>query len=265
MEELIIRIRNGDRAALETLILEIQPGIFNLAMRFLSIREDAEDATQEILVKIITNIGRFEGKSRFSTWIYRIAVNHLLNTSKNRLEQQLNFSAFGEDIEHGLRQSDPYYEPDKDLLAEEVKIGCTLGMLLCLGRNLRIAYILGEIFELNSREAAEILDITPENFRKRYSTANQLLQRFMNSWCGLVKKENSCRCHKRINYAISNGRVDKEKNTYVSANTLMRSKQEMDELYTVSAVFKSHPSFEMDTVKNDQIMAILRNLKNITQ
>src|SRR5688572_4806248 len=186
MEALIIRIRNGDKTALESLIREIQPGIFNLSMRFLSIREDAEDATQEILVKIITNLGRFEGKSKFSTWTYRVAVNHLLNIKKSRLEQELNFSVFGEDIARGLEQSSPYYTPDSALLAEEVKIGCTLGMLLCLDRKLRIAYILGEIFELNSHDAAEILEITPGNFRKRYSMARQALKQFMHSWCGLV-------------------------------------------------------------------------------
>jgi RNA polymerase sigma factor (sigma-70 family) len=265
MEALIIRIRNGDKSALESLIRDIQPGIFNLSMRFLSIREDAEDATQEILVKVITNIGRFEGKSKFSTWTYRIAVNHLLNIKKSRLEQELNFSAFGEDIARGLEPADPYHLPDKDLLAEEVKIGCTLGMLLCLDRNLRIAYIIGEIFELSSQEAAEVLDITPENFRKRYSMARQTLQHFMHSWCGLVKKENNCRCQKRINYAMANGRVDKKKLNYVSTDALMQSKQEMDELYTVSTVYKSHPSFEMDRSRNDQIMAILENLKNIIQ
>jgi RNA polymerase sigma factor (sigma-70 family) len=265
MEALIIRIRNGDKTALESLIREIQPGIFNLSMRFLSMREDAEDATQEILVKIITNLGRFEGKSKFSTWTYRIAVNHLLNIKKSRLEQELNFSVFGEDIAGGLAQSPPYYSPDKELLAEEVKIGCTLGMLLCLDRNLRIAYILGEIFELNSRDAAEILEITPENFRKRYSMARQALKQFMHSWCGLVNTQNNCRCDKRINYAIANGRVDKKALKFVSSNVLMQSKQEIDELYSVSEVYKSHPSFEMDPIKNDQIMAILSNLKNIIQ
>ncbi len=265
MEELLLNIKHGDSKALETLIKNIQQDIFNLSLRFLSIREDAEDATQEILVKIITNLSKFEGKSKFSTWTYRIAINHLLNTRKSRLEQQLNFSLFGEDIEQGLKQSDPYYESDRDLLAEEVKIGCTLGMLLCLDRNLRIAYILGELFELSSREAAEALDITPENFRKRFSMARQTLQHFMNSWCGLVNRNNNCRCHKRINYALSKGRVDKKKLNYVSDNLLMQSKQEMDELYTVSEVFKSHPSFSIDDTKHDRIMDIISNLKNITQ
>jgi RNA polymerase sigma factor (sigma-70 family) len=265
MEALIIRIRNGDKTALESLIREIQPGIFNLSVRFLSIREDAEDATQEILVKIITSLGRFEGKSKFSTWTYRIAVNHLLNIKKSRLEQELSFSVFGEDIIRGLKQSSPNYSPENNLLAEEVKIGCTLGMLLCLDRNLRIAYIIGEIFELNSQDAAEILEITPENFRKRYSMARLTLKKFMGSWCGLVNTQNSCRCNKRINYAMANGRVNRKELKFVSSDLLLQSKQEMDALYSVSEVYKSHPSFVMDQSKGDQIMAILSNLKNITQ
>ena len=265
MEELLLKIKQGDRKALETLIRNIQQDIFNLSMRFLSRREDAEDATQEIMIKIITSLSKFEGRSKFSTWTYRVAVNHLLNYRKSGLEQQLNFTLFGEDIRQGLKQSDPYYEPDKNLLTEEVKIGCTLGMLLCLDRNLRIAYILGELFELNSHEAAEVLEITPENFRKRLSLARQTLQRFMYSWCGLVNKQNDCRCHKRINYAISNARVNRKKLNYVSERQVLLSKDEMEELYTVSAIFKSYPRFSIDNTKNDHILKIIGNLENITR
>src|SRR5258706_5753092 len=191
MEELIREIFKGDKGALEKLIKLNQKDIVNITLRFLSTREDAEDATQEILVKIITNLGKFEGKSKFTTWAYRVAVNHLLNIKKSKLEHHLNFSTFGKDILKGL-QSPAYNHPDSNILAEEVKIGCTLAMLTCLDRNLRIAYILGEIYELNSKEASEILSITAENFRKRLSAARTLLQDFMRSYCGLVNKGNAC-------------------------------------------------------------------------
>ena len=68
MESLVALSRDGDRAALDALIYEIQPSIHKLAQRFLMIPADAEDATQEILLKIITRLGQFEGKSQFKTW-----------------------------------------------------------------------------------------------------------------------------------------------------------------------------------------------------
>jgi RNA polymerase sigma factor (sigma-70 family) len=263
MEALIPEILKGDQKALETLVKNQQPLMYNLAMRFLSRKEDAEDATQEIMVKIITNLAKFEGQSRFSTWAYRIAVNHLLNSKKKQMEQEINFSFFGEDILEGLQQSPAYELPDKQLLAEEVKLNCTLGMLLCLDRNQRIAYILGEIFGLNSREAAYIIGITPENFRKRLAAARNGLQDFMHSHCWLVNKENACRCHKRINYALSKGRISKPTHFAVSNELLVQSKNEVEQLHTTSAIFKSHPSFEMNSEKSRQITDILNKLEGI--
>lgn len=212
---------------------------------------------------MIANLSKFEFKSKFSTWLYRISVNHLLNLKKNSLEQHLNFSEFGEDLIKGLHA--PSYDlPDRNILAEEVKVGCTLGMLICLGRNLRIAYIFGEVFELSSIEAADILDITPENFRKRLSQSRRLLQKFMRSYCGLTNKTNPCRCDKRINSAIGSGRVNKNKLNFVSPDTLTKSKTEMEELYSTSGIFKSHPSFAMDSNKSHEILNLIGNLKIIS-
>lgn len=262
MEQLIRKILDGDKKALETLVKDIQKDIFNLSFRFLWTKEDAEDATQEILVKVITNLGKFEAKSKFATWVYRISVNHLLNLKKNRLEQQLTFTSFGEDIINGL-QSPSYDLPDKNLLTEEVKIGCTLGMLICLDRNLRIAYILGEVFELKSHEITDILGITPENFRKRLSQARTALQSFMRSYCGLTNKTNACRCSKRINYAIATGKINKANLNFVSPATLTKSKTEMEYLYSTSAIFTSHPSFTMDNKKSNELLQIIDNLKDL--
>ena len=262
MEQLVNKILSGDKNALATLVKDIQNNIFNLSLRFLWNKEDAEDATQEILIKIITNLAKFEGKSKFTTWVYRISVNHLMNLKKNKLEEQLNFPRFGQDLNNGL-QSPSYDSPDQDLLAEEVKIGCTLGMLICLDRSLRIAYILGEVFELKSDEAATILNITRENYRKRLSNARILLKRFMRSYCGLTNKSNACRCDKRINYAISEGRVNKGALKFVSSGTLMGSKTEMEKLYSTSAIFKSHPSYASDHTKSDEMLNIISRMKNL--
>ena len=67
----------GDKKALETLVAGVQDMVFNLSLRMLGTFADAEDATQDILLKMITHLSTFRGESAFTTWVFRIAVNHL--------------------------------------------------------------------------------------------------------------------------------------------------------------------------------------------
>ncbi|NJL92496.1 MAG: RNA polymerase sigma factor [Anaerolineae bacterium] len=193
--ETIQRCLAGDKDALEILIQHIQRRIYNIAVRFLWEPMDAEDATQEILIRVITNLSSFRGDSTFETWVHRIAVNHLLNLKQRTLETL----TYEEGREHIQRASEgaEYTEPDRGLLAEEVKISCTTSMLICLSRPLRMAYILGVIFELDGREAAYVLEVTPDTFRKRVSLARMQLRAFMEANCGLFNPDNPCRCTKK--------------------------------------------------------------------
>lgn len=77
-----------DQAALEELIAQIQEKVYGLALRMLWHPEDAQDATQEILLRVVTHLATFRGESTFFTWVYRIAANHLLRFRKSRLEAQ---------------------------------------------------------------------------------------------------------------------------------------------------------------------------------
>ena len=77
MENLIEKAVAGDKKSLEEIILSVQDTVFNLSLRMLGSFADAEDASQEILLKVITHLSSFRQESAFSTWIFRIAVNHL--------------------------------------------------------------------------------------------------------------------------------------------------------------------------------------------
>src|SRR5437016_10883236 len=79
---LIRRAKEGERAPLEELVRRHQPWIYNIAVRMLAHPQDAEDATQEILIKALTRLSSFEGRSTFRTWLYRIVVNHVLNMKR---------------------------------------------------------------------------------------------------------------------------------------------------------------------------------------
>jgi RNA polymerase sigma factor (sigma-70 family) len=255
-KQLVNLAASGDRKALEELIASVKDKIYNLSLRYLWHRQNAEDATQEILIKIITNLGSFEGKSLFSTWCFRIAVNYLLNLKRNKVEQNITFSDFSNELKIGLDRP-AYQGADKNILEEEVKTGCTLGMLLCLSPELRIAFIVGTVFDLNSKEASQILDITPETYRKRLSRAKENLEHFMNSHCGLINKSRSCRCGKRITYAIEAKRIDPAHLLFFTKADEYNS--QMEELHDVAGIFKSHPNFKTSSHMISNIFDLLRS------
>jgi RNA polymerase sigma factor (sigma-70 family) len=211
-QNLFINARSGDRKALEDLLHRHQEWIFNIALRMLYHPQDAEDATQEILVKILTRLSSFEGRSTFRTWLYRIVVNHLLNIRRSRVEDPaINFRMYGDELDRTPDLDLPDSEdtsPDTNLLVTEVMRACTTGMLLCLNREQRMAYILGGILGVSDTVAAEVLEITTENFRKRLARSRRDLRNFMNDKCGLVNQANPCRCAKKTRGFIQAGHVD---------------------------------------------------------
>ena len=103
LEGLVRRAREGDREALESLVSAIQDRVYGLALRMLWHPEDARDATQEILIRIVTRLSTFRGASKFSTWAYRVAANYLLTVRKSRIEaRNYTFRRFGDELDEGL-------------------------------------------------------------------------------------------------------------------------------------------------------------------
>jgi RNA polymerase sigma factor (sigma-70 family) len=248
-EENAKRAQQGDRAALEALVAQIQSKIYGIALRMLWQPQDAQDATQEILLRVVTNLTTFRGDSSFFTWVYRIAANHLLRFRKSRLEEQgFTFETFGKDLAEGL--CDASVHPDDSLLLQELRVGCTLGMLLCLDRPHRIAYTLGEILEMDSREGSAVLGVTQVTFRKRLERARAQIIEFMRARCGLANPRNACRCHRRLKWAMELKRVDAEHLLFAhdpeNATTfpdVLTNIRRLEETRRAVALFRSHPEF----------------------
>jgi|SRR5688572_4257047 len=207
IEDLAERAIDGDRDALDRLVRDLQDDVYGLALRMLWNREDAEDATQEILVRVVTRLAQFDFRSRLKTWVYRVAVNYILDVKKSPVERMhWTFERFADDLADGLSSNGPA-DAELSLLTEEVKIGCTLGMLQCLDRPHRLAYVFGEILELPGPEAADVLEITPELFRKRLQHARAAIVSFTQSYCGLATDAAACACNSRVPAALGAGRV----------------------------------------------------------
>lgn len=209
---LVEQVKNGNRVALEKLVLRHQAWIYNIAVRMVFQSHDAEEVTQEVLVKVITKLDTFKGESNFRTWLYRIAANHVLNMKRRSAETlSLTFAKFGDAIERtpDLDLPDPKTVPvEVPLLVEEAKIGCTTGMLLCLDRKQRLIFTLGEILGASDTVGGEVLEMSADNFRQCLARARRDLYSFMNNQCGLVNKNNPCRCPKKTKGFIERGHVD---------------------------------------------------------
>jgi len=252
LESEVARAKAGDRDALESVVRAVQKDIYRMALRFLWHPQDAEDATQEILIRIVTGLASFNGDSGFRTWVYRVACNTLISLrKKGRMERQsLTFDAFGEDLAQGL-SDDPLTatsDSEQAVLLEEVKIGCTLAMLMCLDRDHRLAYIVGEILELDHQEGAEVLEITPATYRKRLSRARAQITSFMMSRCGLANPDNACRCRRRVARAIELCRVDPKNLLFASSSDQARrfpdvvvSIRQLEATRRAAALYRSHP------------------------
>ncbi|WP_254508218.1 RNA polymerase sigma factor [Anatilimnocola floriformis] len=251
--ELVDQANSGDRAALEQLILRHQAWIFNIAVRMVFDPHDAEEVTQEVLVKVITKLSTFEGESKFRTWLYRIATNHVLNVKRRKSETQATtFADYGAAINStpDLELPDPHgLSVDLPILVEETKNSCTMGMLLCLDRKQRLIFTLGAILGVSDAVASEVLEMTSDNFRQCLARARRDLYSFMNHQCGLVNKNNPCRCSKKTRGFIEHGHVDPARLLFVPKNVERVREVADDTAHEIDdfvehqhvAIFREHP------------------------
>jgi RNA polymerase sigma factor (sigma-70 family) len=203
--EQVQRAVAGDQVALERILRALERPFHHLAVRMMLPANEAEDAAQECLVRVATRLAQFDGASKFSTWAWKVAVRRILDL---KAPKRLTFEVFAADLLDGL-EPEAQERPDDLIELGELKMACGRAMLQCLDADDRIAFVLGAVLELDSPEAAEILDLEPAAFRKRLSRARERLQGALEASCGLVNPNAACRCHRRLQKARSLGRVAK--------------------------------------------------------
>ena len=274
---LVDKVLNGDSKALDQLVNIHQAFIYNVAWKMTHSTEDALDLTQEVLIKVVTKLSTFKRKSAFRTWLYRIVFNEFLQTQRKAKEEA--FPSFEVHDAQLNAVPDPALTPEEELelkdYTKEVKFRCTSAMLICLDREQRLIYLLGNIFGIDHNLGAEIFDISPQNFRVKLSRARKELHNYMEYRCGLIKKSNPCRCVKKAKSALKMGVLNENnlilKTSYTKKiGDFVAENQEvmtnvLDQKYV--QVFRDHPSkstFDAQTVVskiiNDQT---IKNLFNI--
>lgn len=265
-EALVAKAVNGDKKALSDLIRLHEPFIYNVAWKFTGNPEDAKDLSQEVLIKIMTNLSSFQGKSSFKTWAYRIVANQFLQTKRRPMEDRWN------SFDHFSKELDSIPSPDLTVEEEEEQIlrtktartRCMSGMLMCLTREQRLLYIVGDVFKVDHNLGAEVFGLSKDNYRQKLNRTRKEFHAFMNQQCGLVNLNNPCRCSKKAKAMEAAGRMQTNKKLFdpkFSATIAKYVDQHADEVAdTVDKkyieFFQNHPTkedFDVDTIVNEII------------
>lgn len=270
--ELIEASLSGSTGALDALVKRHQHYIYNVAHKLVLSPFDAEDITQEVLIKVITNLSQFKGQSDFRTWLYRITFNHFLQMKKYWLEDNITtFDNYAEQLDNVADEELTAIEKaELKEFIEDAKLGCMNGMLLCLNREQRLVYVLGEIFGCDHNLGSSLLGISKDNFRKILSRARRDLYNFMNNKCGLINTLNPCRCHRKTKGFIKAGWVDPNKlkfNTSYLLKVIEVAKDKAtdldNELDTKYAdLFRNQPFQEKE--HSDKLLKTILNDRKVT-
>jgi len=210
--KIVLSAQRGSYAALEALVKKHQPFIYNIVLRMTGSTFNAEDATQEILIKMITKLSTFKEQSSFRTWLYRIVSNHVLNMQRN--QKEVLFSSFKQyrfiidNVLDSPLNGSHNDDIEEQLLVNETKTQCMMGMLLCLSRKQRLAFMLGGILGASAAVGSDIMETTPENFRQLLSRARGDLKSFMSDKCSLMNPNGTCRCYRKTKSMILAEHID---------------------------------------------------------
>ena len=264
----------GDVDALDQLLQRHRRWIYNLSLRLVLSPQDAEDLTQETLLRIVTKHHQFRAEhgASFSTWAYRIVVRLFLDAKKRPMESAIaSFGAYGDELEAlGLEALTlpASQQPDERYILEEARVGCMLGMLLCLDRTQRITYVLGEIFEVDSTFAADILEISAAAYRKRLERARRDMTQFMNEKCGLIRRENPCRCRLKTSAFIRAGWVDPDRLKFTTERSEAMRAVARDRTHDLDAIsrderyaalFRQHGTIRASHTQKESLFALLHD------
>ena len=136
-------------------------------------------------------------------------------------------------------------------MLEEARLDCMQSILACLEKEMRIAFILGDLYGFTSKEGAFILGITPEAFRKRLSRSRKNMQNFMLRHCGLVDKNNACRCHKVAGKKLESGLTSLPRQYFVKKDEAVKGRaealahlKELTEIDRTVSMFRRYPEYQ---------------------
>ena len=163
-ENLVSRCLEGDGGAFGQLIDRYQRVLFNVSLRMVGNREDARDITQIVFLKAYENLGRFDRRYKFFSWVYRIMINESLN----HLTRAKRMEPLDESLES--RRSGPEEECAQHLLSDSIQ-----SALLELAPDYRQVIVLRHFVQLSYQEMSDVLEVPEKTVKSRLHTARRLL------------------------------------------------------------------------------------------
>jgi RNA polymerase sigma-70 factor (ECF subfamily) len=195
--DLVARARSGDDAAFAELVEPLRRPLFAYVYRMVTLRQDAEDLLQDVLIRVLQNLPSFRGEARFKTWLFGIAthvcMDHLRAKKRWRVEAQL----------YGQRET----EADENAVANVVALMHSPDFVFemrehiafcfsCISRTLepdeQAAIMLREVLGFSNQEAATMLEVSEPVFRHRLSSARARMIGSYNGLCQLINKTGVC-------------------------------------------------------------------------
>jgi RNA polymerase sigma-70 factor, ECF subfamily len=178
---LVIAARNGNEQAFEILVVRYRQRVFGHALRYTQIPEDAEDVVQETFQNAFIYLHKFEGKSSFSTWLTRIAINEalmLLRRRRSRREVPIEDSDKDVGSAEALEIPDPSPDPEANYLQREGERILSTAMAE-LAPRVRTAIELRGLGELTARETAQHMSLSPGAVKARVFHGRRKLRRIL--------------------------------------------------------------------------------------
>ena len=168
---LVAEARAGSAEAFTTLLNQYDRNIYRLAMNITANREDAEDVLQETFLKAYTHLDRFEGHSRFYTWLVRIAVNEALMKLRRRRGERtvsLDEPVESEEDSRGLiRELEDWADNPEQGFRKQELAEILNGALQELSPAYRTVVVLRDVEELSTEETAEVMGLSVPAVKSR--------------------------------------------------------------------------------------------------
>jgi len=184
--EVIARVLAGETALYEIIMRRYNERLYRVARAILRDDGEAEDVMQDAYVRAYKSLAQFEGRSAFATWLTRIAVNEALQRRKQRLKMEpIDFQNGAED--HIMELAALGDSPEQNYGRQEIT-GILEQAIAALPERYRVVYMLREVEEMSTEEAAESLDISEENVRIRLHRARGLLKKYLVEKAGLAAR-----------------------------------------------------------------------------
>lgn len=181
--ELVEKAKQGDKISMGILVNRYSKRVYNLALRIVRNKEEAEDVLQDTFLTVVAKLHTFDGRSSFFTWLYRIATNSALMLLRKKKIRRANFmdNDFDPDNNEMTNTIDWSQDPSIDVTNAEIRTRINEA-LETLKDKYKTVFVLRDIEELSTRETSEILKISEENVKVRLLRARQFLREYLSKY-----------------------------------------------------------------------------------